>query len=97
MLKNKCCWCLGQSILFLTYLLVAAPIFVAVLNVMGYDYSVYSEQIRNWPWSEYVGFAIALVPLLPIIFFAVFTICYNCNDTSEDATKTQVGFFKKMN
>jgi hypothetical protein len=89
MLKNKCCWCLGHSILFLTYLLVAIPIAIAVLNVMNYDFSVYSEQIRNWQWSEYVGGLIAILPLVPIVFFALFTICYNCHDSSEDASKAQ--------
>jgi hypothetical protein len=90
MLKNKCCWCLGHSTLFLTYLLVAVPIAIAVFNLMAYNYNAsFSEQIRNWPWSEYVGFAIAIVPLLPIPLFAFFTICYNCSDRNEDTSKGQ--------
>ncbi|CAD5206472.1 unnamed protein product [Bursaphelenchus okinawaensis] len=88
MIKSTCCWCLGYFILFFTYLMPAVPIAIAVLNVMQYDYSIYPEAIRNWQWSEYVGYAIALVPLLPIPFFILFTICYNCSDHS-DLTKRQ--------
>lgn len=83
MLTSSCCWCLGHFILFFTYLLPAAPIAIAVLNVMGYNYQVYSQPIKNWEWSEYVGVALAIIPLLPIPVLFIYTICYNCSDDAE--------------
>ncbi|KAI6208233.1 Sodium-and chloride-dependent GABA transporter ine [Aphelenchoides besseyi] len=83
MLKNKCCWCFGHSILLVTYLLIVIPIGIAVLNLMEYNFGSYSEQVRNWPWSEYVGWAIAVVPLLPIVMFLLYSICYNLSEDSD--------------
>uniref|UniRef100_A0A914DUF0 Uncharacterized protein n=1 Tax=Acrobeloides nanus TaxID=290746 RepID=A0A914DUF0_9BILA len=88
MLHNTCCWCLGHFLLYFTYLLPVIPIAIAVLNVMGYNYEEYREEIRNWPYSEYVGIAIAVVPLLPIPLFAFFTLCRNCSH-GPGVTKAQ--------
>lgn len=61
---------------------------IAVLNLMNYDFAVYSQQIRNWAWSEWVGWAIAVVPLLPIVLFFFYSICYNLSDNT-DVSKRQ--------
>lgn len=60
-----------------------------MLNLLDYDFNSFSEAVRAWQWSEYVGAAIALVPLLPIPLLAFFTVCYNCNDRSSDLSKGQ--------
>ncbi|EPB72934.1 Sodium:neurotransmitter symporter family protein [Ancylostoma ceylanicum] len=78
MLRQACCWCLGHFILYFTYLLPIIPAGVAVLNLHGYDYSTFSPAIHAWPWSEWVGAAVALVPLLPIPLFLIFTILGAC-------------------
>ncbi|ETN73662.1 hypothetical protein RB195_005962 [Necator americanus] len=78
MLRNACCWCLGHFILYFTYLLPIIPVGVAVLNLHGYDFSTFSPAIHSWPWSEWVGAAVALVPLLPIPLFFIFTILGAC-------------------
>ncbi|KAK0428225.1 hypothetical protein QR680_010685 [Steinernema hermaphroditum] len=78
MLSGGCCWCLGHFLLFITYLLPVVPIAIAVLNVMGYTFDAYSEEIHEWEFSEYVGLAIAVVPLLPIPLVAQFTLCRAC-------------------
>uniref|UniRef100_A0AC35THA3 Transporter n=1 Tax=Rhabditophanes sp. KR3021 TaxID=114890 RepID=A0AC35THA3_9BILA len=78
LLKPACCWCLGHFILFFTYLLPAVPIAIAVLNIKAYNFEEYSPQIKTWQFSQYVGFLIASLPLLPIPLFAFFTVCCNC-------------------
>jgi hypothetical protein len=46
---------------------------------MHYNYSdTYSNGIRSWQWSEYVGWTIALVPLLSIPLLMIVTIIKKC-------------------
>lgn len=78
LIKPACCWCLGHFILFFTYLLPAIPIAIAYFNVSSYTFEEYSKQIKDWKYSEYIGFLIAILPLLPIPIFGFFTICCNC-------------------
>lgn len=78
MLPRTCCWCLGHFILLFVYLLPVIPVAVAVMNLMGYDYSIYSSGIHEWKHSEAVGWAIALLPLAPIPLFMQFRICRIC-------------------
>uniref|UniRef100_A0A915EH73 Sodium:neurotransmitter symporter family protein n=1 Tax=Ditylenchus dipsaci TaxID=166011 RepID=A0A915EH73_9BILA len=88
MLHSSCCWCLGHFLLFLTYLLPAIPSGIAVVNVMTYSYAKYSPAVQKWEFSEYLGAAIALVPLLPIPLFSLAAICRSCNYPSN-ASKFQ--------
>uniref|UniRef100_A0A7E4VI80 Sodium:neurotransmitter symporter family protein n=1 Tax=Panagrellus redivivus TaxID=6233 RepID=A0A7E4VI80_PANRE len=78
MLKPGCCWCLGYMFLGLTYLLPLLPIAIAVFNVLAYSYEAYSEPIRRFAYSEFIGAAVALVPLLPIPLFALYAIIASC-------------------
>lgn len=78
MVQPACCWCLGHSILFIVYLLPAVPIVIAAMNLIDYDYSTYSSGIHEWQYSEKLGWAVALVPLLPIPLFMQFRICKIC-------------------
>ncbi|KAK6105462.1 Sodium:neurotransmitter symporter family protein [Brugia pahangi] len=78
MLRQACCWCLGHFILYFIYLLPAVPFVVATLNLIHYDYSTYSSGIHEWKYSELLGWAIALIPLLPIPLFMQFKICRTC-------------------
>uniref|UniRef100_A0A1I7W374 Transporter n=1 Tax=Loa loa TaxID=7209 RepID=A0A1I7W374_LOALO len=78
MLRRACCWCLGHFILYFIYLLPAVPVAIAMLNLINYDYSVYSSGIHEWKYSEALGWAIALIPLLPIPLFMQFRICRTC-------------------
>jgi len=78
MLKSTCCWCFGHFLLLFNYLLPGIPIAIAVLNVMAYSYEAYSEEIRKFEYSEWIGAAIALVPLLPIPLFALIAFCSSC-------------------
>ncbi|VDO07153.1 unnamed protein product [Brugia timori] len=78
MLRQACCWCLGHFILYFIYLLPAVPVVIATLNLIDYDYSTYSSGIHEWKYSELLGWAIALVPLLPIPLFMQFKICRTC-------------------
>ncbi|CAI4230243.1 unnamed protein product [Auanema sp. JU1783] len=90
MLRRACCWCLGHFILLFTYLLPVLPAGVAVLNAMSYDFSSFSPAIHAWPWSEYVGAACAIVPLIPIplFFFGALLKACCCRDTAGN-TKGQ--------
>ncbi|KAK6021356.1 hypothetical protein OSTOST_12971, partial [Ostertagia ostertagi] len=78
MLRNACCWCFGHFILFFTYLLPIIPAAVALLNLHDYDFSIFSLPIHSWPYSEWVGAAVALGPLLPIPLVLFFTILGAC-------------------
>ena len=78
MLRNACSKCMGQTILLLTYLLPFVPAAVAVLNAMSYDFSTFSPAIHHWQWSEYVGAACAVVPLLPIPLYFLATVTKAC-------------------
>ncbi|VDO45493.1 unnamed protein product [Onchocerca flexuosa] len=78
MLRPACCWCFGHFILFFIYLLPIIPAAVATLNLMNYDYSTYSSGIHEWKYSEVLGWAIALIPLMPIPLFMQFRICRTC-------------------
>jgi len=78
MLVKTCCWCCGHFLLFFTYLLPVIPIAIAAINLYEYDYDIYSSGIHSWRWSELVGWAIALVPLLPIPLGMLFAICWTC-------------------
>lgn len=49
-----------------------------MLNVISYSYETYSEEIRKFDYSEWIGAAIAFVPLLPIPLFALIAICSSC-------------------
>ncbi|KAH7728518.1 Sodium:neurotransmitter symporter family protein 1 [Aphelenchoides avenae] len=85
MLQTGCCWCFGHFLLLMTYLLPAVPVAIATLNVMAYSFETYSEEVRNWPWSEIVGAAIAFVPLLPIPLFALFVVCASCRRSKSQS------------
>ncbi|KAM3722332.1 Sodium- and chloride-dependent GABA transporter ine [Dirofilaria immitis] len=78
MLQHACCWCLGHFILFFIYILPIIPIAIVTLNLIDYDYSTYSSGIHEWKYSEVLGWAIALVPLVPIPLFMQFRICRTC-------------------
>ncbi|PAV73628.1 hypothetical protein WR25_00605 isoform B [Diploscapter pachys] len=79
MLHKSCCWCFGHTFLFLTYLLPPIPVAIAVINAMQYDYaSTFSPPIHAWEWSEYVGAAIALAPLVPIPLYFLFIFLRSC-------------------
>uniref|UniRef100_A0A915PQ40 Uncharacterized protein n=1 Tax=Setaria digitata TaxID=48799 RepID=A0A915PQ40_9BILA len=78
MIRYACCWCLGHFTLYFIYLLPVIPVAIATLNLMGYDYSTYSSGIHEWKYSEALGWAIALVPLVPIPLFMQFRICSTC-------------------
>ncbi|CAJ0578285.1 unnamed protein product, partial [Mesorhabditis spiculigera] len=88
-ISPACCWCFGHFLLFFTYLLPAVPIGIAVLNARHYDFSAYSPAVHAWPWSEWVGAAVALIPLLPIALFAIAALlgalCYSTLDESKRA------------
>lgn len=45
---------------------------------MAYSYEAYSEEIRKFKYSEYIGAAIAILPLLPIPLFALIALCSSC-------------------
>ncbi|KJH51068.1 Sodium:neurotransmitter symporter family protein [Dictyocaulus viviparus] len=78
MLRNACCWCFGHFLLLFTYLLPVIPAGIAILNLHGYDFSTFSSAIHSWPWSEWVGAAIAIIPLLPIPLCLIFTVINAC-------------------
>ncbi|KHN84574.1 Sodium- and chloride-dependent GABA transporter ine [Toxocara canis] len=78
MLSRACCWCFGHFLLFFTYLLPVIPIAIAAFNMMSYNYSIYSSGVHEWKYSELVGWAIALIPLMPIPLVMQFTICRIC-------------------
>ncbi|VDK66139.1 unnamed protein product [Onchocerca ochengi] len=78
MLRPSCCWCFGYFILCFIYLLPIIPAAIAALNLMNYDYSTYSSGIHEWKYSEVLGWAIALIPLMPIPLFMQFRICRTC-------------------
>ncbi|VDN00943.1 unnamed protein product [Thelazia callipaeda] len=73
-----CCWCLGHFLLYFVYLLPIIPAAIAALNLIDYDYSIYSSGVHEWKYSEAVGWATAMLPLLPIPFFMQFRICRTC-------------------
>nr|CDJ93117.1 Protein SNF-1 [Haemonchus contortus] len=78
MLRNACCWCFGHFVLLFTYLLPVIPAAVALLNLHDYDFSTFSPAIHSWPYSEWLGAAVALGPLLPIPLVLFFTILCAC-------------------
>ncbi|VDN51754.1 unnamed protein product [Dracunculus medinensis] len=78
MLSNACSWCFGHFLLFFIYLLPAVPAFIAAVNLLNYDYSLYTSGVHEWKYSEMVGWIIALIPLLPIPLFMQYTICKTC-------------------
>ncbi|CAJ0927685.1 unnamed protein product, partial [Mesorhabditis belari] len=87
MLSPSCCWCLGHFLLFFTYLLPIVPIGIAFVNVSGYDFSRYSPAIHAWPWSEWVGAALALIPVVPIPLYAILTFFIACCCANKHESK----------
>lgn len=90
MLRHACCWCLGHFILLFTYVLPVLPASVAFLNIVSYDFSSFSPAIHAWQWSELVGLACALGPILPIpLYFlgAIMKAC--CCSDQQGHSKTQ--------
>ncbi|CAB3408422.1 unnamed protein product [Caenorhabditis bovis] len=78
MMHNRCCSCFGHFFLFFTYLLPILPAGVAYLNARDYRFDNYSPPIYDWKWSEYVGVAIALIPLVPIPLYFVCAVLSAC-------------------
>ncbi|VDM59894.1 unnamed protein product [Angiostrongylus costaricensis] len=78
MLRNAWCWCFGHFILLFTYLLPVIPAGIAILNLRSYNFSTFSPAIHSWPWSEWVGIAIALGPLIPIPLCILLTLLGAC-------------------
>uniref|UniRef100_A0A914MH10 Uncharacterized protein n=1 Tax=Meloidogyne incognita TaxID=6306 RepID=A0A914MH10_MELIC len=81
MIASTASWVIGHSLLFLNCFLTPIPIGIAVINLIGYSFSKYSPQIRAWYWSEWLGVCIAIIPLLPILFWALIVILKSCNYT----------------
>ncbi|EFO99627.1 CRE-SNF-1 protein [Caenorhabditis remanei] len=88
MMKSKCCSCFGHFFLYFTYLLPILPAGVAFLNAMDYKFTSFSAPIHEWKYSEYVGIAIAMVPLLPIPLYFFMTILCACCCKGKDHQKT---------
>ncbi|KAK5976439.1 hypothetical protein GCK32_018636 [Trichostrongylus colubriformis] len=59
-------------------ILFATALAVAWLNLYDYDFSIFSPAIHSWPYSEWVGAAVALGPLLPIPLVLLFTVLGAC-------------------
>lgn len=78
MLSNTCSWCCGNFLLVFIYLLPAVPVGIAAVNVMNYDFSLLPDAIRNWKYSEALGWSIAVIPLLPIPIAMLVIICKTC-------------------
>ncbi|MFH4982604.1 hypothetical protein AB6A40_009313, partial [Gnathostoma spinigerum] len=51
---------------------------IAAINLIQYDYSLYTAGVHHWQYSELVGWVIALIPLMPIPLLMQFTICRTC-------------------
>lgn len=87
-MRSKCCSYFGHFFLYFTYLLPILPAGVAFLNAIDYKFSSFSAPIHEWKYSEYVGIAIAMVPLLPIPLYFFMTILCACCCKGKDHQKT---------
>uniref|UniRef100_A0A1I8B181 Uncharacterized protein n=1 Tax=Meloidogyne hapla TaxID=6305 RepID=A0A1I8B181_MELHA len=83
MIASTTSWVIGHSLLFLNCILTPIPIAIAVINLIGYSFNKYSLQVRSWYWSEWLGVCIAIIPLLPILFWALIAILKSCNQTQR--------------
>ena len=64
---------------------------------MAYSYEAYSEPIRKYEYSELIGGAIALIPLLPIPIFALWALCTSCRvDTLSKWQRFKIAFKSPM-
>ncbi|CAD6196270.1 unnamed protein product [Caenorhabditis auriculariae] len=97
MLRYSCCWCFGHFLLYFTYLLPVVPAGIAFFNAREYSFEAFSPPIHAWRWSEYVGAAVALVPLAPIILYFLFYVLASCCCSSGEQKGMKTAFATRLN